>query len=563
MNDSGTLLALGHPLVVILIAIALLALWRGDKQRQRYLLLFGLSYLAYAVGVTSQIIMVPTSYALNVIFSGLMYLMAVTIFSRGVVELSGSPYRYGIPVVIVTVAMACRAYFLVVQPDGAIRAYVLHGAVSLLFLHGAYLARNLGKGLLAEKVTLYALVLFALATPPRMLLQGMRSTDSYGFDQSTYWAVTTLSIYVFSLVFFLALIVTIIQRHYRQKQTSLEQLSLISHDLRAPLATIVGNLYLLQKTATAEQMEHMSAIERSTNYQMSLIEDILRQRDGGSSLSVNLHRIPLRPFLAELCLHGRAWCLQHNISFSLTVHTPLPGQIHSDERRLKQLLLNLLSNAALATDQGSVALHVKNLGDEPGWARMCFEVHDTGSGIEAQHQAKLFDPYQRFDLEREGTGLGLYIAKRITDKLHGKLDVNSEYGKGSCFSLTLRVEASEINAIHQGWQPTATSDSHQVGTVGMVSGVRTEAIPNDAALHGLPRCYTAPPSSLCEQLASHAKEGRYSDIEDWVSSPLVQNPEYRDFRSAVVSALGRMDFDEIHALACSHASLANPQLKTT
>ncbi len=559
MNNSGTLLALGHPLVVILIAIALLALWHGDKQRSRYLLLFGLGYLTYALGITSQIILVPANYAVNVIFSGLMYLMAVTIFSRGVVELSGSTYQYGIPVVIVTIAMACRAYFLLVQPDGAIRSYLLHGAVSILFIHGAYLARNLSKGLLAEKVTLYALVLFALATPPRMLLQGMRSTDSYGFDQSTYWVVTTLSIYAFSLVFFLALIITIIQRHYVQKQTNLERLSLISHDLRAPLATIVGNLYLLQKTATAEQIEHMSAIERSTNYQMSLIEDILKQREDNSSLSVRLHPMPVRPFLAELCLHGQAWCLQHNIHFSLIAHTDLPGLIHSDERRLKQLLLNLLSNAALATHQGSVALHVRDLGDDPGWARLYFEVYDTGSGIEAHHQAKLFDPYQRFDLEREGTGLGLYIAQRIASKLHGKLEVNSEYGKGSCFSLTLRVKASEINAIKQGWRPTATSDSQRTSTVGVISSVQSDVIYNDAVLHGLPRCCTAPPSNLCEQLATYAKEGRYSEIEDWVSSPLVQNPEYQDFRSAVITALGRMDFDKIHALARSHASLVKPQ----
>jgi len=547
MDSSDTLLALSHPLVVFLIGFAVLALWRGDAQRSRYLLCFGVSYLAYGLGVTAQIVMVPGNHALNVMFSGLMYMLAAMFFARGLIELSGSRYRYAAPIAIVVAALACRVYFLLVEEDGLMRSYCLHAAIFLLFIHSAYVARSLRKGVLAEKITFYAFILFTLSTPPRVLLMMFRPAGSYGVDHSAYWVATQVSIYAFAMVFGLALIIAIIQRYHRAQQASDENLSIISHDLRAPLATIAGSLHMLQKTATPEQLVHMEAIERNTRYQNSLINDILAGKQDIEPLEVNPEPMRLEPFLAELCLHGNTWCAQQNSGFSLAVLAPLPGQIVSDERRLKQALLNLLSNAALATRDGQVQLHVKCLPEEPGWARIHFEVHDTGPGIDPNHQPYLFDAYQRFDLQRPGTGLGLHIAQRIANNLGGMLELDSEPGKGSRFSLILRVRACDEEAsLPEGWQPCSplipTARDAVPEMEGRSIGIHSSIQP--AAFQ-----YDTPPEELCRQLASHAREGRYSDVEDWLRLPVLKEQRYQAFRSAIRGALDAMDFAKIESLA--------------
>ena len=552
MNSSVTLNALSHPLVVMLIGLAVLALWRDNTRRKHYLLWFGISYLAYGVGVTAQIILVPTDYVLNVLFSGLMYLLAALMFARGLIALAGAAYRYGVPVAIVIFAQACRLYFLLIDDNGAMRATCLHGSIFLLFLHAAYMARTLRHGLVSEKVTFYAFLLFTLTTPLKLLLTASRPANSYGFDLSSYWAVTTISIYAFALVFGLALIIAIIQRNQQAKQAADESLSLISHDLRAPLATIVGNLHLLQQSATPEQMAHIQAIERSTAYQLSLIDDILAGQDEASPLRIDPAQMSIKPFLAELCLHGDTWCTQNNSVFSLDVLTPLPGRIHSDERRLKQVLLNLLSNAALATHDGRVALRVECAPDGPGYVRIRFDVQDTGPGIEIAHQPLLFNARERFDLQRPGCGLGLYIAQRIADSLGGTLAVNSEPGNGSCFSLTLRAPSFGPDAVPRGWEPGALASSSYAA----MSGQWLNSV-DRAALNVESSEQRTPPHALCQQLASYASEGRYSDIQDWINLPQLQEPHYQRFRLAIQTALDDMRFSEI--LALTQKPTATPQ----
>lgn len=538
--NSGTLFALAHPLVVMLIGIAVLALWRGDARRPPYLLYFGLSYLAYGFGVSAQILLVPTSHVSNVVFSGMMYLFATMFFARGLISLSGAAYGYAVPVAIIVLSLACRVYFVQVEDNGIMRASLLHGAIFLLFLHAAYVARGLRKGLLSEKITFYSFILFTLTTPIKLLFASARPAGSYGFDFSNYWAVTTVSIYAFALIFGLALIITIIQRNHLAKQNIDENLSLISHDLRAPLATIVGNLRLLQESATPEQKAHMQAIERSTQYQNSLIDDIIAGRQEARPLQVNPEPMDVEPFLTELSLHGRAWCRQNHNTFSLDVATTLPGLIRTDGRRLKQALLNLLSNAALATHEGSVSLHVESMNDGPGLACIRFEVHDTGHGVEAEHQSQLFEAYQRFDRQRPGTGLGLYIAQRIADNLAGTLDVKSATGKGSCFSLTLRVSTLEADLLPKGWQPAAQDDAPPELSDNEIKGSPRQ--PDASQVH-------RPPEDLCRQLAAHATQGRYSDILDWLNLPALQKLDYQGFRSAVQAALDDMDFDRLQELA--------------
>jgi len=533
LNDAGIQLALAHPLVVVLIALGVLALWRADPRRPRYLLYFGLSYLLYAAGAASQVVLVPSGHAHNVLFSGMMYLLAVIVFAQGLIALSGARPRYAVPMAILIAALACRAYFLFVEENGVLRSYCLNGAVFLVFLHGTVAARNLRKGLWAERVAYYAFVLFTLSTLPRALLVTSKPAGDYGFDFSAYWIFTQLSIYAFALAFALALIVTIVQRNARAKTISDKNLSLISHDLRAPLATIVGNLRLLEKTASPEQIAHMRAIERSTQYQASLIEDILAGgHDDFRLLKVDPRPVQVDAFLTELCVHGRTWCLVRNNDFSLRVLTELPAQIRTDERRLKQVLLNLISNAALATRNGTIVLHAAASLDEFESAKLEFRVLDTGPGIEADSLAMLFQEDGRPDEEWPGPGLGLYIAQRIAKNMGGVLEAASEPGKGSCFSFMLRVPVCSDTLLPAGWRPPESK--LETGK----AAVAQRPLPGGKL-----------PGTVLEQLAAYALQGSYSDIDDLLRSAVFSSSCHDGFRAAVKAALDELNFDKIHELA--------------
>lgn len=115
-------------------------------------------------------------------------------------------------------------------------------------------------------------------------------------------------------------------------------------------------------------------------------------------------------------------------------------RIHSDRRRVEQVLLNLLSNAIKFTERGEVSLTADVKGDAIRVA-----VTDTGIGIKPEDWGKLFEPFRQLDTgltrQHEGTGLGLAICKRLIERLGGTITVQSEWGKGSTFQFTLPLHA--------------------------------------------------------------------------------------------------------------------------
>jgi len=115
----------------------------------------------------------------------------------------------------------------------------------------------------------------------------------------------------------------------------------------------------------------------------------------------------------------------------------------ADGQRLKQVLLNLVSNAIKFTEHGRVALSVKALSSSPGNARLLFAVSDTGVGMSADSLQRLFSPFTQLDgpghPKRRGTGLGLSISQRIVEAMGGCIEVESTPGEGSCFGFTLEL----------------------------------------------------------------------------------------------------------------------------
>lgn len=212
MFGAEIILALSHPLVVALLGGAVLLIWRYDAGRPRYLLYFGVAYLAYSLAVTVQTTRIPSHLPLNILLSGVMYLSAIALLSSGLVALSGNRYKYAFPIVVSLIMLAGRMYFTSIDNDTKARLYLLNGAAFILLLHGCVLSRELLKGRVVEKILYFSFLGLTLSTVPRVFSGLARPAGQYGFDFSAYWLITQFSIYIFAVVFIIALILTIMQK---------------------------------------------------------------------------------------------------------------------------------------------------------------------------------------------------------------------------------------------------------------------------------------------------------------------------------------------------------------
>ncbi len=225
-----------------------------------------------------------------------------------------------------------------------------------------------------------------------------------------------------------------------------EFLSNMSHELRTPLNGILGYAQLLarDKTLNTMQKDGLDVIYNSGNHLLTLISDIL---DLSKVEAGKLELIPsdfhLQTFLDELAGIIRMRAEQEHVLFRYRAPAPLPRGVCADEKRLRQVLINLLGNSVKFTREGSVTLSVsvigtrkaKNSGD-PDISRIRFEVADTGVGMRPDQLEKIFEPFEQIGDKQSrasGTGLGLSISMKLVKMMGSEIKVASEYGKGSTF----------------------------------------------------------------------------------------------------------------------------------
>lgn len=229
-------------------------------------------------------------------------------------------------------------------------------------------------------------------------------------------------------------------------QTKDKFLANFSHELRTPLNGILGYAKIIQRGRNLDrtQMEGLNIIENSGNYLLNLINDILDFSAG------TLDKIELSPQNCDLynLLTAVVGIIQisakeKNILFKYKASELLPKGVSADEKRLKQVLINLLGNAIKFTEKGKVTLTVSNLDvlddndyDEVPKQTVRFKIEDTGVGISPENIQKIFQPFEQVGDEesrRKGTGLGLSITNDLVDLMGGKLEVSSQLGIGSTF----------------------------------------------------------------------------------------------------------------------------------
>lgn len=221
-----------------------------------------------------------------------------------------------------------------------------------------------------------------------------------------------------------------------------EFLANMSHEIRTPMTAIIGTAEILEEELdNPDDVQCVRTIKSNSRHLLTIINDILdlSKIDAGK-IDVQFGECHVEDLLAEVYSMLRPAATEKQLEFAVRFLTKIPRQISSDQKRLRQILVNLVGNAIKFTDTGSVQIIVRY---DPILCFLQFRVEDTGIGIDVAVLDRLFDPFEQADAtskrKHEGTGLGLAISREYANALGGKITATGERGKGSSFVLEIGV----------------------------------------------------------------------------------------------------------------------------
>ena len=244
----------------------------------------------------------------------------------------------------------------------------------------------------------------------------------------------------------------------------------MSHELRTPLTTILGYTEMLLEEATLEGRTRLASdlgrIETSGKHLLSMISDILDlAKIEAGKMDIFVETFALSNFLSDADLGCTARPLMDKNNNLLVIEL---GEgldtMSSDLTKLRQVLLNLLSNAAKFTEKGTVTLRAELHPEKPGWIR--FLVRDTGEGMTPEQMERLFQPFTQGDSSTTkrygGTGLGLALCRNVCELLGGQIQAESTPSQGSCFTVSLPLSIPQRPSANSNPEDSMSSASNRV-----------------------------------------------------------------------------------------------------
>ena len=230
-------------------------------------------------------------------------------------------------------------------------------------------------------------------------------------------------------------------------------LSSMSHEIRTPLNAIVGlsedNLTFYDKLPN-EVIENSKDILNASQTLLEIVGNILDfNKIEANKMEMIDGVYNFKEEIENMCKVTQTRIGEKNIIFNLSIADDIPYELIGDKGKVKEIINNLLTNAIKYTDQGSINLNIKCINDtNKNISNIIITCQDTGKGIKAEHISRLFNKFDRLDIEKnttaEGTGLGLAITKSLVEMMDGKINVQSQYGKGSLFMVQISQKINKL-----------------------------------------------------------------------------------------------------------------------